>query len=226
MRSSKPGVPYPWYEQGYRGYSEPPQAATPANATAAPVAPTKYTVVITLLPQQVTGESRNVATLMAHVPENGQVYFGDYLTTSTGTMRTYVSPPLAPGRSYTYTVRLDWVEEGKKVTQTHEFDVRPGMIHCIYLVKSGSTFGDVAAVEQNLAKLSAEDRKMAESQNVCAVQEQVRLGAVGKPVKVTIKDQPVFLCCEACVTRAQSNPEQTLEQVKKNGEKRATPPSP
>jgi hypothetical protein len=137
-----------------------------------------------------------------------------------------VSPPLAPGKTYTYTARVDWVEEGKKVTQTHEFDVRPGMIHCIYLVKSGSTFGEDATVEASLAKLSPEDRKLAESQKFCAVQGQNRLGSMGKPVKVMIKGQPMFLCCDACRTRAQNNPEQTLEQVKKIKAKNAASPSP
>jgi uncharacterized protein (TIGR03000 family) len=217
---------YPWYEKGYRGYNEPPHASRPANPAIAPVAPTKYTVVITILPQPKTDEAINVATMMAHLPENAQVYFGNYLTKSTGTMRTYESPPLDPGKAYTYAVRVDWVEEGKKVTQTHEFDVFPGMMHCFYLVKSGSTVGDDATVETNLAKLSPEDRKLAESQKLCAVQEQVRLGAVGKPVKVTIKGQPVFLCCEACLTRAQNDPDQTLEQVKKNKAKKTPSSSP
>jgi uncharacterized protein (TIGR03000 family) len=214
-------LPLPWYGRGYRAYDEPPPAARPVNPAAAPVAPTRYTVVITLLPQPNPGAATNVATMMAHVPEKAQVYFGDYLTKSTGMERTYVSPPLVPGKTYTYTVRVDWVEEGKKVTQAHEFDVLPGMIHCIYLVKAGSTFGDDATVAENLARLSPEDRKLAESQKVCAVQEQVRLGAVGKPVKVLLKGQPAFLCCEACRTRAQNNPEQTLEKVQKMKAKKA-----
>jgi uncharacterized protein (TIGR03000 family) len=219
------GYRYPWYEKGYRGYNEPPEATRPTNPAAAPVAPTKYTVVITMLPDNMEGGG-NVATMMAHVPDNAQVYFGDHLTRSTGTERTYVSPPLDPRKAYTYTVRVDWVEEGTRVTQTHEFDVRPGMMHCFYLVKSGSTIGDDATVEANLAKLDPEDRKLAEAQKLCAVQEQVRLGAVGKPVKVMINGQPVFLCCETCVSRAQNNPEQTLEQVKKNKAKKAPSSSP
>jgi uncharacterized protein (TIGR03000 family) len=219
------GYRYPWYEKGYRGYKEPPEATRPTNPAAAPVAPSKYTLVITMLPDNMEGGG-NVATMMAHVPENAQVYFQDRLMRSTGTERTYVSPPLDPRKTYTYTVRIDWVEEGRKVTQTHEFDVFPGIMHCFFLVKSGSTVGDDATVEENLAKLSPEDRKLAEAQKLCAVQEQIRLGAVGKPVKVTIKGQPVFLCCEACLTRALDNPDQTLEQVKKSKAKKAPASSP
>jgi uncharacterized protein (TIGR03000 family) len=214
------GYRYPWYEKGYRGYNEPPQATRPTNPAAAPVAPIKYTLVVTMLPDNMEGGG-NVATMMAHVPENAQVYFQDRLMKSTGTERTYVSPPLDPRKAYTYTVRVDWVEEGKQVTQTHVFDVFPGMMHCFYLVKAGSTVGDDATVEKNLAKLSPEDRKLAEAQKLCAVQEQVRFGAVGKPVKLMIKGQPVFLCCDACLTRTQSNPEQTLAKAKELKEKPA-----
>jgi hypothetical protein len=99
-------------------------------------------------------------------------------------------------------------------------------MHCIYLVQAGSTFGEDATVEANLAKLSPADRKLAESQKFCAVQEQNRLGLMGKPAKVLIKGEPVFLCCKACLTRAQNNPERTLEQVKKNKAKKAPTPSP
>jgi uncharacterized protein (TIGR03000 family) len=214
------GYRYPWYEKGYRGYNEPTQATRPTNPAAAPVAPTKYTLVVTMVPDNTEGGG-NVATMMAHVPENALAYFQDRLMESTGTERTYVSPPLNPGKTYTYTVRVDWVEEGKLVTQTHEFDVFPGMMHCFYLVKSGSTIGDDATVEKNLAKLSPEDRKLAEAQKLCAVQETIRLGSVGTPVKVMTKGQPVFLCCDACLTRAQSNPEQTLAKVKELKEKAA-----
>jgi uncharacterized protein (TIGR03000 family) len=206
---------YPWYEKGYRGYNEPPHAARPANPAAAPVAPTKYTLIITLLPEPNTDEYANSALMIAHLPTNAQVYFGDHRTTSKGMLRRYVSPPLAPGKTFTYAVRVNWVEGGKKVTQRHEFDVRRGTVHCIYLVEADAPFGAVTKVKENLAKLSAADRRLAEAQKFCAVQEQNLLGSMGKPVKVLIKGQPVFLCCEACTTRAKNNADQTLAKVKK-----------
>jgi hypothetical protein len=45
-----------------------------------------------------------------------------------------------------------------------------------------------------LAELSASDRAAAEKQRVCPVSGDV-LGATGKPYKVTVKGQTVFLCC-------------------------------
>jgi uncharacterized protein (TIGR03000 family) len=200
----------PWNQKGYQGYNEPPHATTPVNPAAAPVAPTKYRLIVTIVPPQNTDESSTTATIMAHLPENALVFFGDHLTTSTGMLRMYESPPLGSG-NYSYTVRVNWVEEGKKVTQTQHFKVRPGMIHCIYLVKAGS---EEARIADNLARFSPEDRLLAEAQKFCAVQEQNRLGSMGPPFKLVIKGQPVFLCCEACSARAQSNADQTVAKVK------------
>jgi hypothetical protein len=83
---------------------------------------------------------------------------------------------------------------------------------------------ELKTVQTNRAKLSAEDRKLVEEQQYCAVQSKDRLGGdMGAPVKVMVKGQPVFLCCEGCKEDAEKNPEKTLEKVaelkKKNTEK-------
>jgi hypothetical protein len=65
-----------------------------------------------------------------------------------------------------------------------------------------------------LAKLSAEDRKLAEAQRFCAVEEENLLGSMGKPVKLTIEGQPVFLCCAGCQAAAKADPKKTLAKVK------------
>jgi hypothetical protein len=38
---------------------------------------------------------------------------------------------------------------------------------------------------------------------------------MGVPRKITLKGQPVFVCCEGCVTKAKADPDQTLDKVKK-----------
>ena len=48
-----------------------------------------------------------------------------------------------------------------------------------------------------LAKLSPEDRALAEKQEVCLVGEG-KLGSMGTPVKVDVKGRPIFICCEGC----------------------------
>jgi hypothetical protein len=73
---------------------------------------------------------------------------------------------------------------------------------------------DESVIKANLAKLSPEDRKLAEEQKWCAIENDSLLGAMGTPVKVMIKDQPVFLCCKSCVKSAKKDPDKTLEKVK------------
>jgi hypothetical protein len=70
-----------------------------------------------------------------------------------------------------------------------------------------------STIEVNLAKLKPEDRKLADVQKFCAVQTKNRLGSMGTPVKITIKDRPVFLCCDDCVAEAQAKPDKTLASV-------------
>jgi hypothetical protein len=65
----------------------------------------------------------------------------------------------------------------------------------------------------NLAKLSAEDRKLAEAQGVCPIQPEKRLGVMGVPVKVMLQGRAVFLCCKGCGDDAVENPDRTLTKV-------------
>ncbi len=72
-----------------------------------------------------------------------------------------------------------------------------------------------AKVKANLAKLSAEDRTVAEAQGYCPILQHNQLGAMGKPLKVLVKGQPVFLCCKGCKEEALANADQTLADVAK-----------
>ena len=72
-----------------------------------------------------------------------------------------------------------------------------------------------AKIKANLAKLPAKDRKLAQSQNWCAIENDNLLGEMGVPVKVVINGQPVFCCCKSCVKEAKAHPDETLDAVKK-----------
>ena len=76
-----------------------------------------------------------------------------------------------------------------------------------------------AEIKEELAKLSPEDRKLAEAQEYCAIESDNRLGVMGVPYKIMIKDQPVFLCCKGCAKDAQKDPDKTLAKVKELKEK-------
>jgi len=67
-------------------------------------------------------------------------------------------------------------------------------------------------IKAGLAKLSPEDRKLAEAQKYCPVQK-TRLGSMGKPVKLMIEGKPVFLCCGGCKDEAEEAPAKTLATV-------------
>lgn len=66
-----------------------------------------------------------------------------------------------------------------------------------------------------LAELSPDERKLAEAQRFCAVEGTNRLGSMGKPVKVMIDGQAVFVCCAGCEDAAKSEREKTLNRVKR-----------
>lgn len=78
---------------------------------------------------------------------------------------------------------------------------------------TGMTPEDEAEIKAALAKLGPEDRRLAEAQRFCAVMEKNPLGSMGKPVKVMIKDQPVFLCCDGCEDKAKADPDRALRKV-------------
>lgn len=65
-------------------------------------------------------------------------------------------------------------------------------------------------------KLDAADRAIAEEQEFCVVATKQRLGSMGVPVKITVKDQVVFLCCDHCEKKAKADPEKTLASREAN----------
>jgi hypothetical protein len=70
-----------------------------------------------------------------------------------------------------------------------------------------------ADINAAFAKLEPKDRQLAEVQKFCAVQNNSRLGSMGTPVKVMVKNQPVFLCCKSCQKKALADPDKTLSKV-------------
>jgi Cu/Ag efflux protein CusF len=71
---------------------------------------------------------------------------------------------------------------------------------------------ELAEIKANLAKLSPEDRKIAEEQRLCPDTGEP-LGSMGVPTKVVLKGQPVFLCCKGCEKSVQKNPDEILRKV-------------
>ncbi len=145
------------------------------------------------------------------------LWIDDYQTRQSGMLRHFESPSLKPGTKYRYTARLVWFEDGHWVSETKELPVSAGETSCLYLTKT-------SALAAALAKLPPEERKLAEQQRFCPIQPANQLGAMGAPVKVMIKGEPVLLCCEDCKQIALAEPEKTLATVKKLKVKAMAPP--
>ena len=65
-----------------------------------------------------------------------------------------------------------------------------------------------------LGKLSPADRQLALAQQFCAVNSSSRLGSMGAPVKMMIKGEPVFLCCDGCEQEGKEEPDKVLQRAK------------
>jgi Cu(I)/Ag(I) efflux system membrane fusion protein len=77
--------------------------------------------------------------------------------------------------------------------------------------KGGSS--TVAVRPSTPVDLPETDKRLIEEQKTCPIRG-TPLGTMGTPVKVVLKDQPVFLCCDGCEERAKQNADRTLAKVK------------
>jgi uncharacterized protein (TIGR03000 family) len=69
----------------------------------------------------------NEATILVRLPDpEARVAFDDTPTRQTGEVRTFRSPPLDPAKTYTYTVRATWMENGREVTRSKDVKVEAG----------------------------------------------------------------------------------------------------
>jgi uncharacterized protein (TIGR02231 family) len=71
---------------------------------------------------------------------------------------------------------------------------------------------DQVKMRAMLDKLPPEDRRLAETQVFCAIDQDSPLGTMGPILKVNVKGQPVFVCCKGCEAEAKTHPDETLLQ--------------
>lgn len=70
------------------------------------------------------------------------------------------------------------------------------------------------AVVEGLSELPDADRNAALAQKECPVTGKT-LGSMGKPPKVTVQGQEVFLCCSGCEEEIKSKPDEYLAKLNK-----------
>jgi hypothetical protein len=68
------------------------------------------------------------------------------------------------------------------------------------------------SVAYHSSRADSASTRPANPQLTCPV-EGNSLGTAGAPVTVTLKGEPVFVCCQACARKAQKDPEKYLAKV-------------
>jgi uncharacterized protein (TIGR03000 family) len=71
-------------------------------------------------------DNPTAAYIAVRLPANAEIWFDGDKTTQTGSDRLFVTPPLSPDRDYTYKVRVQWSEDGRKVERMHSVAIRAG----------------------------------------------------------------------------------------------------
>jgi Cu(I)/Ag(I) efflux system membrane fusion protein len=74
----------------------------------------------------------------------------------------------------------------------------------------------MAKMKKGLANLSESDRASAMKQHMCPVSGEM-LGVMGEPIKVTVNDQEVWICCSDCEKDLLANPDEYLKKVSSSG---------
>ncbi len=68
----------------------------------------------------------NRAHLWLRLPADAEVWFDGDRTRQSGALRHYYTPPLTPGKEYSYQVQARWTEDGKAVERKRRVEVRAG----------------------------------------------------------------------------------------------------
>jgi uncharacterized protein (TIGR03000 family) len=77
-------------------------------------------------PPKVGEEVSAPATITVSLPAEAKLFVDDYATKSTSALRTFVTPPLTPGKEYHYTLKAEMMKDGEKHTVTERVPVRAG----------------------------------------------------------------------------------------------------
>jgi uncharacterized protein (TIGR03000 family) len=72
-------------------------------------------------------QSQNAVLLDVRLPvPDAQILIDGTPTTQRGTQRLFISPPLEPGKTFTYELSAKFLEGGKEVTRLQKQEVRAG----------------------------------------------------------------------------------------------------
>jgi uncharacterized protein (TIGR03000 family) len=66
--------------------------------------------------------------LEVRVPANAEIWIDGARTMQNGPVREFISPPIEPGRSYAYELKMKWTENGAERERVRNVSVRPGQL--------------------------------------------------------------------------------------------------
>jgi uncharacterized protein (TIGR03000 family) len=72
------------------------------------------------------GSLGNAALINVRVASNATLTFDDQPTQQTGESRQFMTPPLEPGKNFSYTVHAKWQDGGRDMDQSRKVSVRAG----------------------------------------------------------------------------------------------------
>jgi uncharacterized protein (TIGR03000 family) len=119
---------YPYY--GSTGYYSPAYGSEPdlgSDSAVLPLVSESYVPATPSYSNAVQAPADRPAHVTVRVPANAEIWVNDSKTTTTGSVREYQTPPLTPGKRYTYEIRARWSDNGQEVTQTQEVEVTAGV---------------------------------------------------------------------------------------------------
>jgi multidrug efflux pump subunit AcrA (membrane-fusion protein) len=193
---------------------------------------------------QVDGEKRILAVPESAVIDTGtrQVVYRETLPNTFEGVLVRLGPKMVDSAGAVFFPILSGVSERDAVVAAGSFlldaetRLNPAM-GSIYIGGSGVGSSGGATVRPTtpddealkiaaaLAKLSPQDRKLAEAQRLCPILHKP-LGTMGVPVKLMLNDKPVFLCCKGCIADANAEPEKMLARVQELLRKKPSPQEP
>jgi uncharacterized protein (TIGR03000 family) len=66
------------------------------------------------------------AVVRVHTYPGAKIWFDGAATSQTGEYRTFTTPPLDGGKTYSYSVKARWLEDGRPVVRTRTVNVEAG----------------------------------------------------------------------------------------------------
>jgi uncharacterized protein (TIGR03000 family) len=84
--------------------------------------------------------SADTARLVIRTPANAQVWVDNYQSTQTGPVRELTTPGgLEPGKTYHYTIKAQWTDNGKPVVQERKVDFLAGQMSMVDFTQPATT---------------------------------------------------------------------------------------